>query len=444
MAAPPPGIPVRNPAGPCARNYDVIPVARLPEFSVLAAAIRWCRACGHESFAHVPPPPAAVVAAAAAAQQQVVALPAVAPPGPVVPLLGPLRASRVEQFSPSGLAFLSSLQLWRAHRLCSDDTDAVAAAFEVLESAWFHGANEVANFFLSSTPPPADISVTTTFEFAPIPDDLPAPAAADPAVRAALQATARNDFRRRRSRETLQQLAVATAILRIARAYARRRQIVDHASRFCAVMTEEFSDEWHAIREVEARRPVFAAQSLDLAKAHYHTIESPLWWFLAAASMPLDAMALNLERIVEEYGVHFRAKNPTVFVPRPVWDSKYSAAAIARKRPPAASTVDRTPRKRDRDEDTNGTPPGAPTGKQRRRREYRERRRMRETGDSSTGTLPPVATPPAAAPGTPAPSVSPPAPSGAASGASPGRGGNRSGGRGGRGRDARGRNSWRR
>lgn len=443
---PPKPVPPQRAPAACNRNFDVIHLQRLPEFSVMGpAGARICLRCGHETYNHdaiAPPAPAAVVAAAAPAQPA--PAPAVAPAA--VPAMGPMRALRVEQYAPSGLSFMAHLQLWRAARVCSDDSDAVKAAFEAIESAWFHGANEVANFCVSSARDgPATFS--TTFDWAPIPDPV-IPDGVDPARRAEILAAAADEriaLRRRRSRELLGQLATARAVLRLARAFARRRVVIDRAAKFFVIQPDRVSDEWHAVAMAEDELPVMTAQDIELDADHFRSISSALWWFLAAASWPVSSLQNRLEKLVKEYGAHYRTANAATFVPLAVWQVKHSPEALARAKGKGALPPV-TPQKRqrgDRDEDEN-QPTGAPKRKNRRQR--REAQRLRResaaagaaadasaagnspsTGSNvspSTGSAVSRSTIGLTGPATP----SPPAPA-----ASGGRGGPRGGNRGGRG-----------
>ena len=410
------------------------------------AGHRLCLRCGHETYNHdaaAAAPPALVAAAAPIAQ---------APLHPIAPVppMGPLRAVRVEQYAPSGLAFMAHLQLWRASRVCSDDSDSVKSAFESLEAAWFHGANEVANFCVSSVHDGV-ATCSTTFEWAPLPPQPPIPAGADPARRAELEAAAAAEtsaFRRRRSRELLGQLSTARAILRIARAFARRRVVVDKTPKFYAIQPEKMSDEWFAIDAAEQELPTITAQDIELDAEHFRTSATALWWFLAATTFPINAMQTRLERLVKDFGVQYRTANAATFVPLAVWLNKHSPDAIARNRGKALPAT--PPEKRQRDDDDYLPQRGGTPARQSRRK---RRARSRANRDAAAGAS-------TSAPGTPATSLSTststtgtpntttsrstvqlgaPSPSPAASAASGGRGGPRGGTGGGRGRSGRGR-----
>ena len=360
----------------CERDFEQISVARIDEFSISSAPgspVRLCLRCGNETYRHAPrPPPAPVVAVAPVAHPAASSGSApVAPPLPPIAPPGPLRVSRVEQYAPSGLSFMAHMNLWRASRVCADDSDSVKSAFELLEAAWFHGANEVANFCVSSAGDAA-ATHTTTFDWAPIPAAPAIPAGTSAEQRAALEAAAATDraaYRRRRSRELLGQLATARAVLRLARAFARRRVVVDRVAKFFVIQPERMSDEWAAIDAAEHELPAMTAQDIELDAEHFRGPTTALWWFLAAATFPVNALQTRLERLVRDYGIAYRAANSSTFVPWAVWNTKHSSEALARARgKPSPSGVGQ---KRDRDDDNDDAsrrPPAKTSRRQRRRR----------------------------------------------------------------------------
>lgn len=372
--------PVRA-AAPCARDFTNMPSERLGEYTVSRLPIRLCRTCGHRTDEHPDHPRVGVQAPAAAlpAPQAAQAAPnlQLQPPQPQP---GPLNVTRVVQFAPSGLTFLAHVALWKNSRVMVDDSDEVANAIEEIETAWFHGSNEIANACSSSSGASVTPVITTTFAWAPLPPIQPPPQGADnAAVEAHNNAyrTSCETIRRQRSRDLKAALPLARAVLRYCRAYARRRTVVDDAASHYAARTKRMSDEWTAIVRTEAKAglPVQTAQDVELSAEHFRSCDKALWWFLAAAASPINDLSRILEGLVRAYGEHFRSLNRDMFVPVGVWEAKYSPEALAAKRGHVASV----PQKRDRppsleSADHGRQDPPTISGKARRRKRYRQMR----------------------------------------------------------------------
>lgn len=417
-----------------------MPVARLPDFSVMVGGTRMCRACDNPVYMHLPPPPvpAAGVAAAAAAPAIVVQQAAAPPPPPVV--YGPGRVTRVEQFAPTGMTLLAHLALWKSRKVCVDDRDNVASAFETIESALFLGVNEVANHLHASTGT-AQPTSATRFTWAPLPPH-------DPAVPDEL--AAHNALRRARSRDLMGATKQAEAVLTIARSYARRRMVLDKEPSYFLIAPSKSSDELSALSKARKTVPQMSSQELELNIKYIATPESLLWWWAFVSICPLDSLATALETCVLEFGTAYRLANPTLFVAEAVWATKHSAAVVAAK----TKDIHTPPGKREREDSVDpSTHPGRnpPSKRAAKRKAYLERRAARraEAAERDADREPAssvasagASASPGSSPSLPTSSATSSPQSSAASGSTGGRGGPRSGGRnrGGRGRDTH----WRR
>ena len=281
------------------------------------------------------------------------------------------------QFAPSGLTFLAHVALWKTARVCSDDHDEVSAAIEEIETAWFHGTNEVANSCIASSGPASVPTHATVFDWAPIPPMADPPAGADAQAIESHRAAYRllcEGIRRQRSRELKACLPIARAVLRYCRAYARRRVVVDDAATHYTLRVRKMSDEWAAIARSETKlgMPVQTAQDVELESEHFRTPDKALWWFLAAAIAPVNALSRTLEAITRSYGESYRSANRDLFCAAAVWEVKYSPEAIAAKRAPVVP--DKRQRQGSEDPNLDRQRPPGPSGRTLRRKRYRLRK----------------------------------------------------------------------
>ena len=105
---------------------------------------------------------------------------------------------------------------------------------------------------------------------------------------------------------------------------------------------------------------------------HFRTPDKVLWWFLAAAMSPVNALARTLESLTRAYGEHYRSTNRDLFCAAALWEVKYSPEAIAAKRNAAGPTKRQRPPS---EESVAGKPPPqVPSGRSIRRKRARQRR----------------------------------------------------------------------
>lgn len=330
----------------CRRRLLSIDATRLPDYIIRDAANNgFCRTCGWLVHEHPDDPPAAappVVSAGASAPLE--------PAGPPIVALVPP--------TDPAMAFMQLIQAWRGSRFCSDDRDDVMRALDAIETAWFNGSVRVLDNFVIRGPPTID----RTFSIKP--------------SLAAANAT--------RGRELLAGQVIGLHVLRVLRAYARRRVIIDKAPLQVVCQSDFQSDEWFAVACAEKSRFELAPLRPEPSSDAFSGPSEPLWWFLFAASIDHDALQSTLERACRDYGASFRGKNTSTFCVQGVWRMKYRPGAGKRSRSAPADPTTPSPAKPSPVRNAPADPSARSTrAKRRRTRLAAERAAARDAANDS-------------------------------------------------------------